>query len=61
MLVLGRREGQSITIGDNIHVRVLEAKDGKVRLGIDAPKDVPIVRDDMVNSEPKERTYFPDV
>ena len=44
MLVLMRRGGEVIDIGDNIHVTVIEVRGGKVRLGVDAPYDVPVDR-----------------
>ena len=44
MLVLTRKEGESIVIGDNIVVTVVEIRGGKVRLGIVAPQDVPAHR-----------------
>lgn len=47
MLVLTRKSGQGIWIGDDIRVVVLESKDGQVRLGIEASKDKPIHRDEI--------------
>ncbi|HHT71726.1 MAG: carbon storage regulator CsrA [bacterium] len=44
MLILSRRPGQSIVIGDNIEVTVLAWKDGQVSLGITAPKSVAVHR-----------------
>lgn len=44
MLVLARRQGEVITIGRNIEVMVLEIKEDQVRLGIKAPKAVPVHR-----------------
>ena len=44
MLCLSRRRGESIVIAENITVTVLEFIDGKVRLGITAPKSVPVHR-----------------
>ncbi len=46
MLVLSRKVGQFIMIGENIKVTVTEVDRGKVRLGIDAPRDTAIFRDD---------------
>jgi carbon storage regulator len=46
MLVLTRRVGQRIEIGPDIAVNVLRISEGQVRLGIEAPLDVHIVRDD---------------
>ncbi|GIS31134.1 MAG: hypothetical protein Ct9H90mP2_15170 [Dehalococcoidia bacterium] len=42
MLVLSRRRDQTLVIGDNVEVTVLEIKGGQVRLGINAPKAVPV-------------------
>jgi len=47
MLVLTRKAGQSIMIGDGIEVTVLSVSGDKVRLGIEADKDVPIHRDEV--------------
>lgn len=47
MLILSRKEDESIIIGDNIEIKVLEIKDGKVRLGIEAPKNVDILRKEL--------------
>ena len=47
MLVLSRRVGESILIGDDIEVKVSEIGEGQVRLSMIAPKDVPIVRKEI--------------
>ena len=47
MLVLMRRVGESITIGDNIVVKVLDVQGQKVQLGVDAPKDVKVLRPEL--------------
>ena len=47
MLVLTRRPGQRIVIDDNIVVSVVSLKNGQVRLGIDAPPDVHILREEL--------------
>jgi len=52
MLVLTRKYGQSILIGDNIVVTVLYRRGDKVRLGIEAPREIPVVRDDALNPYP---------
>ena len=48
MLVLTRKPGQSIMIGDGIEVQVLSVSGEKVRLGITAPRDVTIFRDEVL-------------
>jgi carbon storage regulator len=47
MLVLTRRPGQRIVIDDNIVVSVVSMKNGQVRLGIEAPPSVHIVREEL--------------
>ncbi len=47
MLVLTRKTNQSIMIGDDIEVSVLAVSRDKIRLGIDAPKDVPVYRKEV--------------
>jgi carbon storage regulator len=44
MLVLSRRKNESIIIGDNIVVTIVEVSGDKVRLGIDAPREVSVHR-----------------
>jgi carbon storage regulator len=48
MLVLTRKPGQSILIGDRIEVQVLSISGEKVRVGITAPRDVTIFRDEVL-------------
>jgi carbon storage regulator len=47
MLVLTRKGNQSIMIGDEIEVSVLAIMGEKVRIGIDAPRDVPVFRKEV--------------
>lgn len=47
MLVLSRKNGESIWIGGAVKVEVLEVKGGKVKLGISAPLDINIQRDEI--------------
>lgn len=57
MLVLTRKPGESILIGDGIEVQVLSVAGEKVRLGITAPRDVAIFRNevfDRIESESNE-------
>lgn len=44
MLVLTRKENESIMIGDEIEVKVLDLKDSQVKIGISAPRDVAVHR-----------------
>jgi carbon storage regulator len=47
MLVLTRKRNESIVIGDDIEVSVLSVAGEKVRLGIDAPRDIPVFRKEV--------------
>lgn len=47
MLILTRSAGDATHIGDNITVRILSVKNGQVSIGIDAPKEVSIHRDNI--------------
>lgn len=62
MLVLTRYPNECISIGENITVKIVDVQGDKVRIGIDAPKDVNIIRDNAKVRHPKvkekdERTY----
>jgi len=51
MLVLSRKAGESIQIDDNIFVTISQVKGGRVRLSIDAPKTVRVVRKEILDRE----------
>ena len=53
MLILSRKIGQSIIIDNKTTLTVVEIRGDRVRLGFEAPKDIPIRRDNAVNVEPK--------
>ena len=50
MLVLSRKVNETIRIGDDIEIRILEVKGDSVRIGIEAPKSVDILRGELVLS-----------
>ena len=50
MLVLSRKKDESIVIGRDIRVTVVETRGDKVRLGIDAPRDVPVHRSEVAEA-----------
>ena len=54
MLVLTRKENESIMIGDKIKVTIVESSGGQIRLGIDAPQDVEIYREELYNQIKEE-------
>ena len=47
MLVLTRKSGEGIWIGDDIRIQVLEVRENQVRIGIKAPEDKGILRDEV--------------
>lgn len=47
MLILTRRVGEALKIGDNIDITILSIKGNQVRIGINAPKDVPVHREEI--------------
>ncbi|MDX8413817.1 MAG: carbon storage regulator CsrA [Mariprofundales bacterium] len=47
MLILTRKLGEAITIGDQVQIKVLSIKGGQVRLGVDAPDSVRINREEV--------------
>lgn len=51
MLIIARKAGEGVNIGDEIVVSVIEAGKDKVRLGIDAPKNVRIIRSELYESQ----------
>ena len=54
MLVLTRKLGEVIRVGESVTVRVLEVKGNQVRLGVDAPPDVRIYREEIYRAVRKE-------
>jgi len=54
MLVLSRRRDESIMIGDNIVVTVVDIRGDKVRLGINAPKEIPVHRQEVYEAIQRE-------
>lgn len=55
MLVLSRQRNESIVIGDNIVITVVDIRGDKVRLGINAPNTVPVHRQEIFDAIQKER------
>ena len=47
MLVLSRKVGERILIGDTVRVTVVRIANGAVRLGIEAPAELPVVREEL--------------
>lgn len=50
MLILSRKENESIHIGKNIKIKVVSIEKGSVKLGLDAPDDMLILRDELAQA-----------
>lgn len=59
MLILTRRTGETITIGDNITLTVLGVVGNQVRVGINAPKNVPVHREEIYQRIKRENNGGP--
>jgi len=55
MLILTRKLGESITIGDQVQIKVLSIKGGQVRLGVEAPESVRINREEVYQKMIEEK------
>ena len=55
MLVLSRHRDESIIIGDDIVITVVDVRGDKVRLGIDAPTEIPVHRQEVYEAIQRER------
>lgn len=61
MLILTRRVGESLMIGDEVNVTVLGIRGNQVRIGVDAPKDIPVHRQEIYERIQKEKEKENDV
>ena len=60
MLVLSRKKNESIVINDDITVVVVEIRGDKVRLGVEAPKEVPVHRREVYDAIKRSETGEPE-
>ena len=60
MLVLTRKENESLIIGDNIKLTILSVKGGQVRVGIEAPLDVSVQRGELILKANDSKTIVQD-
>jgi carbon storage regulator len=56
MLVLSRQKDESIVIGDDIEITIVDVRGDKVRLGIAAPKDIPVHRREVYDAIQREKS-----
>lgn len=56
MLILSRKMGESIHLGDSVTVTVLGVARGQVKIGIDAPREISVHRDEVYRRIQEERT-----
>ena len=60
MLILTRRVGEALMVGNEIKVTVLGAKGNQVQIGVDAPKDVAVHREEVYDRLQQETTQQPE-
>lgn len=51
MLVLGRHEGESIIVNNNIEIMICKIRGNKVRVGVQAPRNIPVFRKELLDKE----------
>jgi len=61
MLVLSRQKDESIVIGDNVEITIVDVRGNKVRLGINAPKDIPVHRREVYDAIQREKQAKPEI
>ena len=61
MLVLSRKVNEELIIGENVSVKVVRLRNGQVKLGIVAPRDVSVVRGELIRTETTDEEAQPQV
>ncbi|MBU5427809.1 carbon storage regulator CsrA [Tissierella pigra] len=54
MLILTRKKGEALIIDRNIEIKIMEIEDGKIKLGIEAPKNIEILRKEIYKNVEEE-------
>jgi carbon storage regulator len=52
MLILTRRIGESLNIGDEIEISIVKVKGNQIVLGIEAPREISVIRSELLDDEP---------
>lgn len=60
MLILTRRVGETLMVGDNVTLTVLGVKGNQVRIGVNAPKDIPVHREEIYERIQREKAQNPE-
>ena len=60
MLILSRRNGESFVIGEDIKITVLSQRSNQVRIGIDAPRELPVFREEVLERRKAQGQQTPD-
>jgi len=60
MLILTRKVGESIMIGDSIEVKVLGIRSGQIKIGVEAPKDITVHREEIHKRIQEEKAGLED-
>jgi carbon storage regulator len=56
MLVLTRKDGETLLIGDQVKITIVKSKNGSVKVGVEAPKDVKVLREELQSSTEAKKT-----
>lgn len=57
MLILSRKEGQSLQIGDNVEIKIVQTSKGYAKIGIEAPKSLLILRKELITQIKDENLH----
>lgn len=56
MLILSRKIGESIIINDNIEIIITEVSGDKIKVGINAPREIPVFRKEIIETQKSNKT-----